>query len=115
MRSPEPDIDYATSADIRFKAVSLLLETHAAPTYPPKNALLQLGLTGVTFVTGSGDDGSHFTDPACSTPVAVAQWPASSPYVLSVGATEFDGGGIPKTKPENLDCGYPGVSVQSEH
>lgn len=55
----------------------------------------QLGLTGVTFLVASGDDGSHSTsDPHCLSQATAPDWPASSPWVLSVGATEFRDGGV---------------------
>ena len=34
----------------------------------------------------------------------VPEWPTSSPWVLSVGATEFAGGGVQKANPSSNDC-----------
>ncbi|CEO98853.1 hypothetical protein PBRA_006967 [Plasmodiophora brassicae] len=52
--------------------------------------LMKLGLRGVTVVVSSGDDGAH--SPALRQNPAqcglVASFPASSPYVVAVGATQ---------------------------
>jgi subtilase family serine protease len=53
------------------------------------NTLYQkLGATGTTIVFASGDAGSHGrSDPLCSTSKTTPAFPASSPYVVAVGAT----------------------------
>lgn len=112
-RSPEPSPDYTACADTKLKAVRHYVFAYAV-THNHTPFYVKLGLTGVTFVVASGDDGSHASDPTCSSPVTVAGWPASSPYVLSVGATEFVGGGVPKVNPQSIDCGFPGVSGRIE-
>lgn len=72
----------------------------------------QLGLTGVTFVVSSGDDGAHGADdPECFTNRTYPEWPTSSPWVLSVGATEFQDGGVPTGVPFSPDCENYGVGA----
>jgi subtilase family serine protease len=59
---------------------------------------LLMGLRGVTVVVASGDDGANQGAPfgfTCASAYATStklhvSWPSSSPYVLSVGATEMD-------------------------
>ena len=56
-------------------------------------AFMTLGMRGLTFVFSSGDDGIGSSiirddvDAACQH--AVPEWPASSPYVTAVGATQL--------------------------
>ena len=54
----------------------------------------KLGVMGVTIVTASGDNGINTSytpkTPSCPVNPYVAQFPASSPYVLAVGATQGD-------------------------
>jgi len=48
---------------------------------------------GVTMLAASGDSGSHGrTDPSCADPNTRPDFPSSSPWVTSVGATEIDNG-----------------------
>jgi subtilase family serine protease len=48
---------------------------------------------GVTLLAASGDSGAHGrTDPSCADAATRSDFPSSSPYVLSVGATEIAGG-----------------------
>ena len=50
---------------------------------------------GITVVVASGDSGAHGnTDASCASSTALPDWPASSPYVLSVGATQMTNGGV---------------------
>jgi tripeptidyl-peptidase-1 len=58
------------------------------------NALYaKAGARGVTMATASGDSGSHGrTDPSCTNPITRIDFPSSSPWMLSVGATELDNG-----------------------
>ena len=45
---------------------------------------------GITVLVSSGDSGAHGrTDGACTSKKTVPDWPASSPYILSVGATQL--------------------------
>ena len=64
------------------------------------SVLMQLGLVGVTVVVASGDDGASGVNTACTVPPPsqfgidgptslLPSYPPSSPYVLSVGATDF--------------------------
>ena len=55
------------------------------------NALLAaVGLMGITIIAASGDNGSHGEgDEGCASATTQPNWPASSPYVLSVGATQL--------------------------
>ncbi|KAA0149154.1 hypothetical protein FNF27_05923 [Cafeteria roenbergensis] len=51
----------------------------------------KVGLNGITLVASSGDSGAHGrTDPMCQRPITTPSFPASSPNVLAVGATQFD-------------------------
>ena len=78
--------------------------------YDSAPCIAQLGLAGVTFVVSSGDDGAHSTtDRNCLTPKSVPEWPTSSPWVVSVGATELAGGGVAKSQPTSNDCKIHGV------
>ena len=48
-----------------------------------------VGALGITILVSSGDSGAHGrTDGACTSKKTVPDWPASSPYILSVGATQ---------------------------
>lgn len=48
---------------------------------------------GVTILVASGDSGAHGrTDPSCSSPITRPDYPAASPYILSVGATQLSNG-----------------------
>jgi subtilase family serine protease len=50
----------------------------------------KIGLRGVSLVISSGDSGAHTrTDPGCTAPTLRAEFPAASPYVTSVGATQL--------------------------
>ena len=62
--------------------------------------LMQLGLAGVTVLVASGDSGANGGNTACANPPPAAfgipnttsfvpNYPNDSPYVLSVGATDF--------------------------
>lgn len=61
----------------------------------------KLGATGVTILFSSGDSGSHGrTDPMCSSPKTRPAYPAASPYVTAVGATQIvDGTSSGATSP----------------
>jgi len=49
----------------------------------------KIGVAGTTIVVSSGDSGCHTrSDGGCQQPHTLADFPASSPYILSVGATE---------------------------
>jgi len=50
----------------------------------------KIGVMGITLITASGDSGANGrTDEDCSAPQLRPPFPASSPYVTSVGATEL--------------------------
>ncbi|MCA1685490.1 MAG: S53 family peptidase, partial [Planctomycetia bacterium] len=66
----------ATAAN-RANVVSLSWGGSEFPGQSKYDAAQYFGRTGVTFVSASGDDGGQ----------SGAEWPASSPYVLSVGGT----------------------------
>ena len=63
------------------------------------SAIMQLGLVGVTVIASSGDNGASGGNSACTNPPPaqfgvtdtslLPEYPASSPYVLTVGATDF--------------------------
>ena len=49
----------------------------------------KIGLRGVSVFISSGDSGSHTrSDPFCQAPTLLADYPSSSPYITSVGATQ---------------------------
>lgn len=56
-------------------------------------AFMTLGMQGLTFLFSSGDDGIGSAiireDPDAACQKAVPEWPASSPYVTAVGATQM--------------------------
>jgi len=53
----------------------------------------KIGVLGVTLITASGDSGANGrTDEDCSAPQLRPPYPASSPFVTSVGATELRNG-----------------------
>ena len=54
--------------------------------------LLQLATAGVTNLVSSGDDGANSDASSCSSSTLAVEYPSSSRYVLSVGATEYFGG-----------------------
>ena len=66
------------------------------------SVIMQLGLVGVTVISASGDDGASGANTACTLPppaelgitgtTMVPAYPTTSPYVLSVGATDFSYG-----------------------
>jgi hypothetical protein len=59
---------------------------------------------GVTILVASGDSGAHGrTDPDCSTPKTLPDWPAASPYILSVGASQLTNG-VPLSAPVTPVC-----------
>lgn len=50
----------------------------------------KIGVRGISLLASSGDSGANGrTDPDCSIPHLRASFPASSPYVTAVGATEL--------------------------
>jgi tripeptidyl-peptidase-1 len=53
------------------------------------NQIMQLGLMGKTIIVASGDDGANGPDGDCTNSKFYSLFPASSPYVTSVGATEL--------------------------
>ncbi|KAA0150803.1 hypothetical protein FNF31_06951 [Cafeteria roenbergensis] len=55
----------------------------------------KVGLNGITLAASSGDSGAHGrTDPMCQNPVTSPAYPAASPNVLAVGATQFSAASI---------------------
>ena len=52
---------------------------------------MKMGLRGVSIMVSSGDSGAHTrADPDCLRPYFLADYPAASPYITSVGATQAD-------------------------
>ena len=52
---------------------------------------MKIGLRGVSIFVSSGDSGAHTrSDPNCTEPALWADFPASSPFITSVGATQVD-------------------------
>lgn len=55
----------------------------------------KIGASGVTMLASSGDSGAHGrTDPLCQDPKLRPAFPAASPYVTAVGATQFKDGTV---------------------
>jgi len=53
----------------------------------------KIGMRGVSIMISSGDSGCHTrSDRGCTAPTLLADYPASSPYITSVGATEVQNG-----------------------
>jgi len=51
----------------------------------------KIGTRGVSVLISSGDSGCHGrTDPDCSSPIALPDYPAACPYITSVGATQLN-------------------------
>jgi tripeptidyl-peptidase-1 len=54
------------------------------------NEFLKIGVTGVSILISSGDSGANGrTDPDCSLPYLKPDYPAASPFVTAVGATQM--------------------------
>jgi len=82
------------------------------------NEFMQIGLTGVSILISSGDSGANGrTDPDCSLPYLKPDYPAASPYVTAVGATQINNPVCSLTKPPAIcassgwDCFSGGVEV----
>jgi tripeptidyl-peptidase-1 len=81
------------------------------------NALFA-GITarGITFLSASGDSGAHGrTDPGCTHKVVRPDFPAASPWVTAVGATELENG-VTGSVPEpicqsQLQCATGGYEI----
>jgi len=77
----------------------------------------KMGTTGVTLLASSGDSGAHGrTDPMCSKQVTSPAFPASSPYVTAVGATQIapgtaTTGGTEKVCTSGMQCITGGQEV----
>jgi len=55
----------------------------------------KVGTNGITLAASSGDSGAHGrTDPTCQKAVTSPTYPAASPFVLAVGATQFSADSI---------------------
>ena len=63
---------------------------------------------GVTIVVASGDAGAHGrSDPSCESAAPLPDWPASSPYVLTVGGTQLIHG-VALENPKSPLCAQTG-------
>jgi len=74
------------------------------------------GARGITLLSASGDSGAHGrTDPGCTDPKTRPDFPAASPYITAVGATELSGGTTGKTNTpicqSTLTCATGGTEV----
>jgi subtilase family serine protease len=53
----------------------------------------KIGLNGVSLLCASGDSGANGrSDPTCTTPKLLPSYPAASPYITAVGATQLNTG-----------------------
>ena len=83
------------------------------------NKLFQkIGLRGVSLLVASGDSGANSrTDDFCQTPQLRPEYPASSPYVTTVGATQIVNGSysVPSApaicQSETLSCLWNGTET----
>jgi len=73
------------------------------------------GILGISVIVSSGDSGAHSrSDNNCTTPLPLPQFPASSPYVTSVGATQLSNfQNIAVTKNTPKYCGYSDSVIHS--
>ncbi len=76
----------------------------------------KIGAMGITLLSASGDSGAHGrTDPGCTDPHTRPDFPAASPYITAVGATELSGGTTGPTKTpicqSTLTCATGGTEV----
>jgi len=69
----------------------------------------KIGLRGISLLSASGDSGANGrTDPDCSIPQLRAAFPASSPYITSVGATQLNNPVYNLQNPPPIcNLGYP--------
>jgi len=70
---------------------------------------LKIGVTGVSVLIASGDSGANGrTDPDCSLPYLKPDYPAASPYVTAVGATQMNNPvcGLKNPPPVCASTGY---------
>jgi len=76
----------------------------------------KIGLRGISLISASGDSGANGrTDPDCSIPHLRPSFPASSPYITAVGATELTNTQNMATQPSLCtSSGYQCVSTGSE-
>ena len=85
--------------------------------------LMKLGMRGTSIMVASGDDGAHSDmDELCQAPQLQPEYPASSPYVTSVGATMLvdvtfsDFGGLDVCNPaRQFQCIETGREVAVAH
>jgi tripeptidyl-peptidase-1 len=78
----------------------------------------KLGATGVTLLAATGDAGAHGrTDLACSGGQVHPGFPAASPYITAVGATQLAGdakaGGSSPICTSQLQCAISGTEIVS--
>ena len=76
----------------------------------------KIGARGISLISASGDSGAHDrTDPGCTGPTTRPDYPAASPFLTAVGATELAGGttGAMKTPicASTLQCANGGTEV----
>jgi tripeptidyl-peptidase-1 len=74
------------------------------------------GARGLTLLSASGDSGAHGrTDPGCTDPKTRPDYPAASPFITAVGATEIANGKTGTTKTpicqSQLQCATGGTEV----
>jgi tripeptidyl-peptidase-1 len=81
------------------------------------NEFLKIGVTGVSILISSGDSGANGrTDPDCSLPYLKPDYPAASPYVTAVGATQMNNPvcGLKNPPPVCSSTGYDCFSGGTE-
>jgi tripeptidyl-peptidase-1 len=78
----------------------------------------KIAAQGRTILVASGDSGANGrTDPDCTLPYLKPDYPAASPYITSVGATQLDSpvANLPNPPPVCVNQGYSCASGGLEH
>ena len=86
---------YVLRVNVEYVVVHVCLLSCPLPSLPSHHVVVfvhfrfaKLAAMGISVLSASGDSGAHGrTDPDCTAPVLHPDFPASSPWVTSVGAT----------------------------
>lgn len=89
------------SIDTKCSTLGIQSEDYVRRT---NTEFMKIGLRGISLIVSSGDSGANGrTNPECDHPSLFAVFPGSSPYVTSVGATQFQKA-IPFDTPVSKIC-----------
>lgn len=79
----------------------------------------KIGARGVSLLASSGDAGSHGrTDEQCQSPTLNPTFPAASPYLTAVGATQIKNGKSENAKApvcQQIQCATGGTEIVASH